>query len=87
VRWVGTQAVGQNRSGRSGTDDDVIERFHIRVSQVRSVFLVTLIPCALSHFLCSSCALVNAAVLGSSTVFAFGRYILMVRDISLSPFP
>ena len=40
--------------------------------QVRSVFFVTLIPCALSHALCSVCALVSAAVLGSVVCLCFG---------------
>jgi hypothetical protein len=37
------------------------------LGHLRSVFFVTLIPCALSHALCSACALVNAAVLGRLT--------------------
>ena len=53
--------------------------------QVRSVFFVTLIPCALSHFLCSACALVNAAVLGKLAGLRFGVAILMTRDIRLAP--
>ena len=39
---------------------------------MRSVFFVTLIPCALSHALCSARALVSAAVLGSLTLLGFG---------------
>ena len=52
--------------------------------QVRSVFFVTLIPCALSHFLCSTCALVNAAVLGKLAGLRFGVAILITRDILLA---
>ena len=48
---------------------------------MRSVFFVTLIPCALSHFLCSACALVNAAVLGKLACLRFGVDILITRDI------
>ena len=41
--------------------------------QVRSVFFVTLIPRALSHFLCSACALVSAAVLGRLACLGLAR--------------
>jgi len=53
--------------------------------QVRSVFFVALIPCALSHFLWSACALVSAAVLGRLTGLRFGVDILITRDICLIP--
>jgi hypothetical protein len=53
--------------------------------QVRSVFFVTLIPCALSHFLCSACALVNATVLGKLAGLRIGVDILITRDIRLAP--
>ena len=53
--------------------------------QVRSVFFVTFTPCALSHFLCSACALVNAAVLGKLAGLRFGVDILITRDIRLVP--
>jgi hypothetical protein len=49
------------------------------------VFLVTLIPRAFSHALCSACALVNAAVFGGPTGFPFGVDILITRDIRLAP--
>jgi hypothetical protein len=53
--------------------------------QVRSVFLVTLIPCFFNQALCSACALVSAAVFGRPTGFLFGVDILMTRDIRLAP--
>jgi hypothetical protein len=53
--------------------------------QVRSVFLVTLIPCALSQALCSACALVSAAVLGRLAGLPFGVDILITRDIRFAP--
>ena len=53
--------------------------------QVRSVFFVTLIPCALSHALCSACALVSAAVLGRLAGLCLGVDILITRDIRLAP--
>jgi hypothetical protein len=53
--------------------------------QVRSVFFVTLIPCALSHALCSACALVSAAVLGKLACLRFGVAILITRVIRLAP--
>jgi hypothetical protein len=52
---------------------------------VRSVFFVTLIPCALSHALCSACALVSAAVLGSLTLLGFGVDSLITRVIGMIP--
>ena len=53
--------------------------------QVRRVFFVTLIPCALSHALCSACALVSAAVLGRLASLGFGMNILITRDIRMAP--
>jgi hypothetical protein len=53
--------------------------------QVRSVFFVTLIPCALSHALCSACAFVSAAVLGKLACLRFGVAILITRVIRLAP--
>jgi hypothetical protein len=53
--------------------------------QERSVFLVTLIPRAFSHALCSACALVSAAVLGRQAGLPFGVDILITRDIRLAP--
>jgi hypothetical protein len=53
--------------------------------QLRSVFFVTLIPCALSHFLCSACALVSAAVFGRLACLGFGVDIFITRDIHLAP--
>ena len=53
--------------------------------QVRSEFFVALIPCALSHFLWSACALVSAAVLGRLAGLRFGVDILITRDICLAP--
>src|SRR5271163_4980331 len=53
--------------------------------QVRRVFFVTLIPRALSHALCSACALVSAAVLGRLASLGFGMNILITRDIRMVP--
>ncbi len=52
---------------------------------MRSVFFVTLIPCALSHALCSACALVSAAVLGSLVLPGFGVDSLITRVIGVVP--
>jgi hypothetical protein len=52
---------------------------------VRSVFLVSLIPCFFSQALCSACALVSAAVLGRLASLPFGVDILITRDIPLAP--
>jgi hypothetical protein len=52
---------------------------------VRSVFLVTFIPRAISHALCSACAFVSAAVLGRLAGLPFGVDILITRDIRLAP--
>ena len=41
--------------------------------RVRSVFLVTLIPCFFNQAVCSACALVSAAVLGRLSRLAFWR--------------
>jgi hypothetical protein len=53
--------------------------------QVRRVFLVTLIPRAFSHALCSARALVSAAVLGRLVGLPFGVDIMITRDIGLGP--
>ena len=53
--------------------------------QVRRVFFVTLIPCALSHAFCSAYALVSAAVLGRLASLGFGMNILITRDIRMAP--
>jgi hypothetical protein len=52
---------------------------------VRRGFLVTLIPRAFSHALCSACALLSAAVFGGPTGLHFGVDILITRDIRLAP--
>src|ERR1700722_10434792 len=71
--------IGSSGPPDPGRGDGLIWR------QLRSVFFVTLIPCALSHALCSACALVNAAVLGRLTCFGFGVDILITRDIRMVP--
>jgi len=55
------------------------------LNQVRSVFLVSLIPCAFSHALCSACALVRAAVFGRLAGLPLGVVMLITRDIRLAP--
>jgi hypothetical protein len=53
--------------------------------QVRSVFLVTLIPRFFNQALCSACASVSAAVLGRLVGLPSGVDILITRDIRLAP--
>jgi hypothetical protein len=83
-------ACPQNQGNSHTCNEQTVNRWSLAHDwlvgcQVRSVFLVSLIPCALSHALCSACALVSAAVLGRLTGLPFGVDMLITRDIRLAP--
>ena len=95
---IGTRSADQHGPSRAipmGSESDLRERQRYRHDpdgrdgliwpHERSVFFVTLIPCALSHALCSACALVKAAVLGRLLCLGLGMDILITRDIRSAP--